>query len=148
MNKHIVFAYGIAGLAVAVGAVMMIGSSYSLLGPGAKEGPDAAEQASTQVGSEAGPRGVGGEAAAGAQGPQLALGEFAYAPLNEPTQVDSAEQPVEIVYVDEPAPRRGHGDDDDDDDDDDRAEQHKSRKHKHDKHKRRGEREGHDDDDD
>jgi len=139
MNKHIAFAYGIAGLAVAVATVAIIGSSYSLLGPEAKQGADAAERASTQVGTEAGPVGVGGEPAPDIQGQQPPAGEFVYAPLTQPTQVDRAEQPVEIVYVDEPAPRHRH---DDDDDDDDRAEQHKSRKHKHDKH------EGHDDDDD
>lgn len=132
MNKHIAFAYAITGLAVAVVAVTTIGSSYGLLGKDAEPGTTTAEQA--PAAAEAAQRMVEGEPPPQPQAPQLPVREVTVALPPAPTPFERAEQPVEIVYVDEPAQRRG----DDDDDDDDRQEHH--RRKGHDKHQ--------DDDDD
>lgn len=130
MNKHIAFAYAITGLAVAIAAVTTIGSSYGLLGKDAEQDTAAAEQASPTT--EVAPRSVEVEPTPKVQAPQLPVGEVTGAPPTPPSQIDSAAQPVEIVYVDKPAQRH--------DDDDDRREHHKRKGH--DKHQE------HDDDDD
>lgn len=139
MNKHIAFAYAITGLAVAVAAVTTIGSSYGLLGKDAERGTAAAEQA--PAAAEATPRMVEGEPPP--QAPPLPVGSATDAPPTAPTPFERAEQPVEVVYVDEPAQRR---EDDDDDDDDDRREHHERKSH--DKRKRHDKHQEHDDDDD
>lgn len=129
MHRQIALSYAIAGLAVAIAVVTAFGATTGLFGPRA---PAIVEAPTTEA--ETG----------GTEGALLADARGA-----------TAAQDVEVVYVDEPAPRRGHdgGEDDDedsDDDSDDESDDDSDEEHADENGKeRRGERGGrreHDDD--
>jgi hypothetical protein len=111
MNRQIAFAYGIAGLAVAVAFIAVIGSTSGLFDRAA---PDSASVSPTVL----------------AALPPASAGQAAPLPLAGPATSPSAPA-EEIVYVDAPAragrhgeherkehgERKGHDDHEEDDDD-------------------------------
>jgi hypothetical protein len=102
MGRQLVFAYSLAGIALAIAIVAVSASTLGFTGPGAEASGSAAVE-SAAAGLPEGPLAgsVAGAAVPGAGG-------------------------VEYVYVDEPAPSRDYDDDEDEhhehDDDDEREE--------------------------
>jgi len=108
MNKQLAFAYGIAGLAVAVALIAVVASATDLLGPPTSAlPPDPAEAAS-----------------APAPDPQADPGAW------QTPEPDPRVTTPEMVIRDE-APPRWRGDDDDDDEDEEEEEHHRGRRRHH-----------------
>ncbi len=102
MNKQIALAYGIAGLAVAVAAIVVIGTSVGLFG--GRTSDKGAEPGAEATAAVDGP--MSRADAPPVQGRQPVNGAW---PAG--AQPAAADGPVEVVYVDEPAAQRRRGDD-------------------------------------
>ncbi len=95
MPKQIALAYAIAGLAVAAALLVVLGSTVGLF-----QDKGATETVAT----------------APAPAPAaLPVAAPTAKPAADPALTQPAAQPIEYVYVDEPAPRKRHHHDDDDD---------------------------------
>ena len=124
MNKQIALAYAIAGVAVAIALVVTVGSAES---PTLTAPPELAPAQEADTPPEPRLRSLEGAKPGTAVVPEESATPDA----------QSAEAPIEYVYVDQPAKERraGHRDDDDDDDehgegDEREHEEHERREHR------------------